>query len=385
MRRGTICEGFLPDKIGKRQMLVWLVDRASNQVSPREIPINVLHPPSSPSLTLKFLDDSLEECCTAGKEITFEVKLLDIFENPVHQNSNEKYDIIVQAPVPKSVVKQQQKEHVNTRKINLPKSFAVTLGFKIAGRRKVRVTMNCGSKSSFKDIYVQVLPSVPHHLNDVRFTTNGAIDDSFVPDPSVMYRNQWSILEGRLVDCYDNVAELSNNCNISLELSTDKETEMEYIDAVIENNRFRVPLQITKAGKHNLVITLINANSSDQAVVRLKEIQIQVNDAPLYLAGSEFRYSKTYVTGETIQLQIFPVDVFGLPLPANSTTDYNLAGNILQNGENNETMQFRMVKNESNILICVSVVLTKAGRRKLRILDEAEKSKKLLRSHSHCK
>ena len=333
MSESRVCAIFLPDIIGEKHMVVQLVDRGLNQASPCtcQIPVKVFYPPCSPSLTLKVLDNNdLEQCCTVGKEFTFKVKLLDIFGNPVHQDSNEQYDIIVQAPVPTRVVKQQhQKEHVNTRKINPPKSFAVTLGFKIAGPRKVRVTMNCGSKSSFKDIYVQVLPSVPHHLNDVRFITNGAIDESFVPDPTVMYRNQWSTLEGRLVDCYDNVVELSDHYTVSLQLTDKgKETEVESKDLEIVNKTFRVRVRINQAGKHNLVMTLTNLNLPDE-VIRLKDTQIQVNDAPLYLAGSQFRYPDTCVAGNDLQVEVLPLDVFGRTLPANSTTNCDLAGNIL--------------------------------------------------------
>ena len=198
-----------------------------------------------------------------------------------------------------------------------------------------------------------------------------------------MYRNQWSNLEAEMVDCYNNVVrELSNDYNIGLQLfnNNGKVMEMEYKDVEFRNKRLRVQVKITEAGKYNLAITLTNRNSHDQ-VVRLKEIQIQVNDAPLYLAGSKFLHPKTCVAGKEIQLEIRPRDVFGCPLPADSTTDSNLTGDILNlplelNG-NKETVDFRIIKNESNVVICVSIVLTKAGRRKVRIYDKNNKSKEL--------
>ena len=381
MTKSTVCATFLPDIIGEEHMIVQLVDRGLNQVSPctRQIPFRVLHPPCSPSVTLNVLDNiDLEQSCMAGEEFTFEVKLLDIFGNPVLQDSNETYDIVAEVPLPKREVKRQE-EQVNTKKINAPKSFAVTVGFKIAGNRKVKLTMNSRLKSSSKDIYLQVVPSAPHHLNNVRFTTIGVIDDDFIPDPTVMYRNQWSVLEGGLVDCYDNdVAELSNNCNISLELTNDKgeETEMLSEDLEVENKTFRARVQINQAGKHNLVITLTGTTIADE-VVRLKETEIEVDDAPLYLAGSNIRYRNISVAGKEIQLKIFPADVFGLPIPADSTTDMTL-NSSLEFNENKETISFTITKRGTNIVIISSVVLNKAGSREVFISDRNNTLKLLI-------
>ena len=386
MRSGEIYAGFLPKQIGEKQMVVRLVDKRLNDSMNEstftyKIPISIHHPPCSPSLTLNFLEESPEQRCTAGKEFTFKVKLYDVFGNPVLQDPKQTCNIVIDVHVssPKTTMTEEQ---VNISKISKPgdSSFAVTVFFKIAGLRKLRLIVNSGSESSFKDIYVNVLPSTPDHFNDVRFTTHGAIDESFSADPTVMYRNQPSILEAEMVDRYDNVVlELSNDYNIGLQLFNDKGKvmEMEYQDVEFRNKRLRVQVKINEAGKYNL-IALINRNSHDQ-VVRLQEIQIQVNDAPLYLAGSKFLHHETCVAGEEIQLEIRPLDVFGFPLPADSTTDCNLTGDILNSplelNENKETVDFRIIQNESNVVIRVSIVLTKAGCRKVRIIDKDDKSK----------
>ena len=392
MRSGTICANFLPRMLGERQMVVRLDNNRSHSLSPDicQLSINILYAPCSPSLTLTFLDDTdLVERCTAGEEFRFEVKLFDVFGNPVLQYSDETYDIDIQAPVPKRAAKQHKKEQVVTRKIkSSPKRFAVAVCFKIAGPRKLRVIMNSGSKSSFKDISVEVLPSAPDHLNDVRFTTDGAVDESFSADPTVMYRDQWSLLEGRLVDCYDNdVGKTSNDYNISLKLFNDKEkeTEIENGDSEIGNKTFRAQVLIKQAGKHNLVITLTNTSCPDQ-VVRLKEIPIQVNDAPLYLSGSEFRYPKTCVAGKEIQLEVLPLDVFGRPLP-NSTTNCNLTGQIQKDPKNirnifvqtpqpksaigehkKEQVNIKRNKTPENLSFAVTVCFKKAGHREARLI-----------------
>jgi hypothetical protein len=100
----------------------------------------------------------------------------------------------------------------------------------------------------------------------------------------------------------------------------------------------------------------------------------------LYLAGSKFRYPDTAVAGEEIQLEILPFDVFGCRLPACTSTDYNLTGAISSShsdvNENKETMDFKTIKNESNVVIFVSIVLTKAGRRKVMIFDKDSKGKR---------
>ncbi|CAB4013894.1 zinc finger CCHC domain-containing 24-like [Paramuricea clavata] len=378
MRSGKICAIFLPKQIGEKQMVIRLkrLNSMNESTYTFQIPISIHHPPCSPSLTLNFLDDSREQRCTAGKEFTFKVKLYDVFGNPVLQDPKETCDMDVQVSSPKATM---TKEQVNISKISKLEdiSFAVTVGFKIAGFRKLRLIVNSGSESSFKYINVKVFPSTPDHFNDVRFTTHGAIDESFSADPTVVYRNQWSILEAEMVDRYNNVVrELSNDYNIGLQLFNDEGNvmEMEYQDVEFRNKMLRVQLKIIEAGKYNLAITLTNRNNHNQ-VVRLQEIQIQVNDAPLYLAGSKFLHPETCMAGEEIQLEIRPRDVFGFPLPADSTTDCNLTGDIgnlpFALNENKKT------KNESNVVICVSIVLTKAGRRKVRIYDKDNKSKEL--------
>ena len=387
MRGGTVYAIFWPDMIGEKHMIIQLIHTGSNQVYhfTCQHPINVLHPPCSPSLTLKA-DIDHEQCCTAGKESMFQVNLLDIFGNPVLQDSNEAYNVDVQAPPSKRAVKQRQEEQLNTRKIKTPKSFAVTVDFKIAGLRKVSVTMNSSSKSSSKDIYVQVLPSAPHHLSDVRFTTIGVIDEDFIPDPTVMYRDQWSILEGTIFDSYDNVVrQLSDDLSISLKLSGDEgeEMEIESKNAEIRNEQFRVQVKTNVAGKHNLSITLTNGSSSRQ-VYRMKDTEIQVNEAPMYLLGSEFQYPKKCVAGQEIRLKVLPADVFGCHLPADSTSDpitltAEIPDSTLEPNEHKKTVGFTTMKNESNIVVCVSnsVVLTKAGSRKVIIFDKDNERKEL--------
>ena len=379
-------------RCGTRQMVLRLDNNRSHSLSADiyQMSINILYLPCSPSLTLMFLDDTdLVERCTAGEEFRFEVKLFDVFGNPVLQDSDKTYDIDIQAPPPTRAAKQHKKEQVVTKKIkSSPKSLAVTVCFKIAGPRKLKVIMNSGCKSSFKDISVKVLPSAPDHLNDVRFTTNGAVDESFSADPTVMYREQWSLLEGRLVDCYDNdVGKTSNDYSISLKLFNDKgkETEIESEDSKIRNKTFRARVLIKQAGKHNLVITLTNTSCPDQ-VFRLKEIPIQVNDAPLYLSGSEFRYPKTCVAGKEIQLEVLPLDVFGRPLPANSTTNCNLTVQIQKDPKKisnivvqaphpksairehkKEQVNIKMIKTPENLSFAVTVCFKKAGIRKARL------------------
>ena len=397
MSNGTIFAFFLPKLIGVRQMVVHFVDKRSNSMQesifPYRMSINILYPPCSLFLTLKFLDDNLEQNCTAGKSLNFKVQIYDIFGNPVLKDSTETCEINVQSSTLKTGVKQHGTEQVNIRKIISEKnlSFVVTICFKIAGFRKVRLIVKSGSKSSSKYIYVKVLPSPPDHLNTVGFETIGAIDESFRVDPTVMYRDKWSTLEARLVDCYDNVVQsLSNDdYTISLNLFNDKEEEMqmEYKGAQIRNERLRVQIKINQAGKNNLLIALTQNNFPYQWF-RLNAIQIQVDDAPFYLAGSKFRYPETGVAGEEIQLKILPFDVFGCRLPASTSTDYNLTGAISNSpsdvNENKKTMDFKTIKNESNVVICVSIVLKRAGRRKVMIFDKDNKGEKTI-SHSHCK
>ena len=214
----------------------------------------------------------------------------------------------------------------------------------------MNVMLMCNNYLIDQDLNIDIVPSTPHYLNDVRFTTHGAIDEGFSADPTILYRNQWSILEAEMVDRYDNVIrELSNDYNIGLQLFNDNGNvmEMEYQDVEFQNERLRVQVKINEVGKHNLAVTLTNRNNHDQ-VVRLQEIQIQVNDAPLHLAGSKFLHPKTCVAGKEIQLEVLPFDVFGCPLPANSTVDCNLTGYILNShlklSENEETTDFKIMK-----------------------------------------
>ena len=388
MRNGLIRATFLPELVGEWQMIVRLIDKGSNSsrksTCTSQMPINILCAPCSPSLTLQFLDNHLEQRCTAGKDFIFQVPFYDIFGNPVHKDSKETCHIVAQASPSKTEAKQYRKELVNVEKDITSKDlrFVATVCFETAGFRMVKFTVNSGSQACLKDISVKVLPSTPHHLNNVKFTTIGAVDESFSADPSVMYKNQWSTVEADLADCYDNVVrELGNDYNISLKMFEDKgkEMEMECKTVEIRNERFRVQMKINQAGKDNLVITVTH-KSFPYHEFHLIAIQVQVNDAPLYLAGSKFRYSDTAVAGEEIQLEILPFDVFGCRLPACTSTDYNLTGAISSSpsdvNENKETMDFKTIKHESNVVFFVSIVLTKAGRRKVMIFDKDSKGKR---------
>ena len=377
MRSGTIFATFLPRLIGERQMVVRVVDNSLKMgerdlTCTHQMPINIIYPPCSPSLTLKFVHDNLGKH-TAGEEFIFDLKPYDIFGDAVLHDSKEICEIIVQTPPPKTTTKEQ----VPVRKIITSQSFAVPICLKVAGQRKMKVSMNSGSRSSSKWFYVEVLPSVSHHLNDVRFTATGAVDDSFSADSTVMYRNQWSFLEAVLVDCYNNVVqELNNEYNVSLKLfpCEGKMPKMEYKEVKFQNGRLQVKTKIDKPGKHKVLITLTNTSNQDQ-VYSLQHVPIQVKDAPLFLAGSKFHYNDTGVAGEDIQVKMHPVDVFGSRLPTDTTTDYNIDGVILEVNKNEETMEFRIIVDETNIVIHVSVVLTKAGSRQVIFLDEDNKSK----------
>ncbi|CAB3980918.1 Hypothetical predicted protein [Paramuricea clavata] len=201
MRNGLIRATFLPELVGERQIIVRLVDKRSNSIRKStctsQMPINILCAPCSPSLTLQFLDNHLERRCTAGKDFIFQVPFYDIFGNPVHKDSKETCQIDAQASPSKTEAKQYRNEQVNVEKDIASKdlSFVATVCFETAGLRKVKFTVNSGSQACLKDISVKVLPSTPHHLNNVKFTTIGAVDESFFADPSVMYKNQWSTVK----------------------------------------------------------------------------------------------------------------------------------------------------------------------------------------------
>ena len=396
MRNGLIRATFLPELVGERQMIVRLVDKRSNSMQKStctsQMPINILCAPCSPSLTLQFLDNDLEQRCTAGKDFIFQVPFYDIFGNPVHKDSKEACEVVVQQPPSKTEAKQYRKEQANVEKDIASEylRFVATVCFETAGLRKVKFIVNSGSQACLKDISVKVLPSTPHHLNNVKFTTNGAIDESFSVDPSVMYKNQWSTVEADLVDCYENVVQkLTNDYSITLKLFNNKgkEMEMEYKDAQICKERLRVQVKINQARKDNLLLTLTQKNFPFQEF-RLKEIQIHVNDAPMYLARSKFRYPVTGIAGEEVQLEILPFDVFGCRLPACTSTDCNLTGAISnfpsEVNENLESMDFRVMKRESNIVICVTMVLNRAGLRKVVIFKNDQKTRKQS-TPLHCK
>ena len=382
MRSGTIFAMFQPNMVGEMQMVVQFVDKRQNSTEnatfPSRISIKIIHPPYSPLLSLTFLDGKIKQDCTAGEDFTFDLQFFDVFGNPAVEGLEgieETCDVVVEAHSRRSALNQHIREQANVKKIVTDENleFAVTVCFKITGLRRVRIIANSGSKSSTKVLHVKVLPSAPEHLNGVRFATNGALDVSFCADCTVMYRDQWSTFQAMLVDCYDNaVGELSYNYNVSLRLSSNngKETSMEYKDAEIKNEIIGVDLKINKSGNYNLSITLTNKKYSDQ-VFRLKETHIQVCDATLYLSASEFRHSTTGVAGEVLQLDILPYDVFGCPMPASSSLDYIISGDILDSPvvphEKQETVDFEIAKNNSHLLVSASIVLQKAGRRKIMI------------------
>ena len=258
------------------------------------------------------------------------VQIYDVLGYHLPQDSKETCDILP-SQTDRTTVKQPVKEHESVTKITTSKdlSYAATACFEIAGHRTVRLNINSGSKSICKEIHLKVLPSSPHHLNDVRFTTNGALDDSFSADLKVMYKNQWSILEGSLVDCYENVMqEHDNDYSIDLKLSGTKGVEIVCKDAKIRSKTFKVQVKVDKAGTYNLSITLARKHFPEE-VFYLETIQIEVKDAPLYLPVSQFCHPDCGVAGDEIQLEILPVDVFGCPIHARSSTDYNLTGCIL--------------------------------------------------------
>ena len=378
MKNDTIFATFFPNLTGQLLMGVRLVDnrfemRDQDPTCTHQTPIDIIYPPCSPSLTLELLHDNLGKRI-AGEKIYFQVKPYDIFGNAVPDDSNEISGITIQASSPKT----RTKEEVITVKDTItPESFAVPVCLKVAGHRRVKVSVNSGSRSSSKNVGVEILPSVPHHLNDVRFTTPGAEDESFTADSTVMYRNQWSFLEAMLVDCYDNaVQELSNDYSISLKLSGDegKMTEMKYEEVEVQNGKLQAKIKINKTGKHKLLITLTCRSNKDQ-VYFLKDVPVEVEDAPLSLDKTKFIYGNT-VAGKKMQVEIHPFDVFGCPLPADSKTDYELllTGYILKTNENKETMKFEKSEKDSNIVIRVTIVLKKAGSRKV-VFGKDNKSK----------
>ena len=232
-------------------------------------------------------------------------------------------------------------------------------------------TLENGSWLTSKDLDVEFCPSIPHRLNDVKFTST-PVDKSFECS-TVMYRNQWSLLEATLVDCYDNVIQgLNNDYNFSLNLSGD-EGKMKY-KKVEFLERVQTKVIINKTGKHKLLITLTCKSSQDKAEYHLEDVLIEVQDAPFSLALSTFHDGKTVVAGEEIRVEIHLVDVFGCPLPADTTTDYKLTAFISEPNENNETVDVKEVKLQNSV-IYVSVVLTRAGSRQVIVCDKNNKAK----------
>ena len=378
MKNGTIFATFFPNLTGQLLMAARLVDNRfemsdQDPTCTHQTPIDIIYPPCSPSLTLEHLHDNLGKRI-AGEKIYFQVKPYDVFGNAVPDDSNEMCGITIQA----SSQKTRTKEEVITVEDTItPESFAVPVCLKVAGHGRMKVSVNCGSRSSSKNVGVEILPSVPHRLNDVRFTTPGAEDESFSADSTVMYRNQWSFLEAMLADCYDNVVqELSNDYNISLKLSGDDEkmTEIKYEVVEFRNGKLQAKIKINKAGKHKLLITLTCRSNKDQ-VYFLEDVPVEVEDAPLSLDKTKFIYGNT-VAGKVMQVEIHPFDIFGCPISADSKTDYELllTGYISEMNENKETMKFEKNEKDSNILIRVTIVLKKAGSRKV-VFGKDDKSK----------
>ena len=398
MRNSTVSAPFFPKVVGKRQMILRFADkelRSKDTTCTYEMPINILSPPCSPILTLKNIDSSLiEQHCSAGKEFTIHVKLYDIFGNVVSQGSNQTCDIIGQVhPFKAALLTQQRHERVRTVKINTSEdsTVAVTVCFQIPGpRRAILVANSLGCKSSSKDICVTVHPPIPHHLDDVRFATHGVVDESFSPDPTVMYKNQWSTLEAQLIDYHGSVVkEEGNKYDIGLMLCTGSanETEMEYKDAEIQGGVLRIQLKISQAGKHNLLLRLARSDFPDDAPHSI-QVQIHVNDPPLYLAGCKFHYPDHGVAGKEIEIEILPYDVFGSPWHPSSSDGYNLIGRILspfsERKDFEETLEFKVVNTESNIVILVSVLLKIASRRKLMIFEDKDMERNR-DTHLQCK
>ena len=370
MRRGTIFLTFLPKLVGKLQMVVRFVYKKDDMTGQsltcsHQIRINIIYPPCSPPLTLKHLDDNLGKR-TAGEEFIFEVKPYDIFGNPVLHESEEMCKVTMQASSSKT-------EQLPVRQIITSRRFALSVCLKVAGHKRMKLSVNSASSSSSRNVYVEVLPSVPHHLNDVKFTTTGAVDKNFSAGSTVMYRNQWSFLEAVLVDCYDNVIQdLNNDYNFSLHLSDDegkmKYKKVEFLQGV------RTKVIINKTGKHKLLVTLTCKSNQDKAEYHLEDVLIEVHDPPLSLALSTFHDGKTVVAGEEIRVEIHLVDVFGCPLPADTTTDYKLTAFISEPNENSETVVVKEVKLQNSV-IYVSVVLTRAGSRQVIVSDKNNKAR----------
>ena len=370
MRRGTIFLTFLPKLVGKLQMVVRFVYQNNDMTGActHQIPINIIYPPCSPSLTLKHLDDNLGKR-TAGEEFIFEVKPYDMFGNPVLHESEEMCNVTMQASSSKT-------EQLPVKQIITSRHFAVSVCLKVAGHKRMKLSVNSASSSSSRNVYVEVLPSVPHHLNDVKFTTTGAVDENFSAGSTVMYRNQWSFMEAVLVDCYDNVVwELRNNeYDISLKLSSDggKMTKLAYEEVECENGKLEAKVKINKPGKQELSITMTPKSSPDE-VIGLEDVPVQVQDAPIFLSGSKFNNRNTGVAGKEVRVEIHLVNVFGCPLPADTTTNYTLGCAILKEN-NKETIELKTIEKEAEIVLCILVVLTKAGSRQVVIFNKDDTS-----------
>ena len=126
---------------------------------------------------------------------------------------------------------------------------------------------------------LNILPSSPHHLSDVHFKTNGAIDESFCEKSKAIYRGQFSTLEARIFDIYDNVIQVSDNDHyrISISLSDDEGEIVQFVyeDSKILDETFQVSVKINKAGKFNLMITLTSRDNEYHLKEIPKRIKIQ--------------------------------------------------------------------------------------------------------------
>lgn len=376
MKNGKMFVSFLPNQIGEKQISFQIVDkRLSSTKKLIQVSINVLHPPCSPCLTLMHLNDNhLEQCCTAGEDYVFKSHFYDIFDNLLHPDSTSTYSVNVQLSLQNEQVSNEQvsNENVSIRKFNTSRSveFVATLCLKKAGSTNVRVIVHSGSKSRHKNISFKVLPSTPHSLGIVEFSTTGAINEYFDPPPLTMYKNQWSILEATLFDSYDNaVCELNRNYNISLKMPNEEREKIEYRDADFVNETLGLKLKINETGVYNLSVTLTDTNSPDE-VVCLEETPVYVLDAPLYLSGSKLHCPQSCIAGKKVQVKIFLLDVFGCPLPTDRMKYYGLTGKIICPDGSEEITEPIIAQDELSIVACFSVILTKAGSRELIIYYE---------------
>ncbi|XP_028397036.1 uncharacterized protein LOC114520892 [Dendronephthya gigantea] len=259
----------------------------------------------------------------------------------------------------------------------------VTCVARRAGKANVNLDLGKWYRFDRQTLSVEILPSSPKCLQNVAFTcSKKPFDVRYKPsntNPTMVYRNQWSILKATLEDSYGNVVRglCKEYSIIALNLSSEEGEEMEIESRKrdIQNGILTVDTKINEAGKYNLSIALSDRKSPEE-VFRLRFIPVQVNNAPVYLQGSNFYYPEVCVAGNEIQLEIVLCDIFGCPLPANSTADFNIACHIPNFDAKKETKVLKTTKDESGIVVCFSMVLTKAGSRELVIYDNCNSSKK---------